>query len=329
MELEGKKVLVTGAGGFIGSHLVEELVKLGAQVRAFIKYNSTGDVGNLEKLTHEIFKKVEIVFGDIQNIESVKKAVTDMDVVFHLGALISIPYSYENPREYFDVNTIGTLNILEAAKECKTGKVVITSTSEVYGTAIYTPIDENHPLQAQSPYSASKIAAEKIAESFYKSYNVPVAIIRPFNTYGPRQSMRAIIPTIIVQALTQEKIKLGSLTPTRDFNYVKDTVQGFIKIAESENSVGEVTNIGSGKTVSIGELVKMVESILGKELIVETDESRIRPEKSEVKVLLCNNTKAKNLIGWVPNVSLHDGLKEVIDYVKDNIKEFDSGKYCI
>jgi len=329
MNLQGKKVLVTGAGGFIASHLVEELVRVGADVRALVKYNSAGGVGNLKQLPPETYKALEIISGDIRDVEGIKKAIAGTSVVFHLGALISIPYSYENPREYLDTNTVGTFNVLEASKENKIEKLIVTSTSEVYGTARYKPIDENHPLQAQSPYSASKIAAEKFVESFHKSYNLPVAIIRPFNAYGPRQSMRAIIPTIVAQALTQDKIKLGSLYPTRDFTYVKDTVDGFIKIAESESSCGEVINIGSGKTVSMGELEKMVETILGKKFVVETDEQRVRPEKSEVKVLVCDNSKAKTLLGWYPKVTLFDGLKEVISYVSEHIKEYAPNRYHI
>ncbi len=324
MDLIGKKVLVTGAAGFVGSHLVEELVRLGVIVRAFVKYNSKGGLGNLKKLPKDIFDKLEIIGGDLRDIEGVKKAVESCDVIFHLGALISIPYSYENPRGFIETNVMGTLNILEAAKEFSVKKIVITSTSEVYGTALYEPIDEKHPLQAQSPYAASKIAADKIAESFYRSFNMPIAIIRPFNVYGPRQSTRAIIPTIIYQALTKDKIKLGSLTPKRDFTYVKDTVRGYIKIAESENSIGETINIGFGETVSMGDIVETIKSILEKDFEIETDESRIRPEKSEVRLLICDNKKAKELLGWKPKVSLIEGLKQVINYIKDNLHDYKS-----
>jgi len=327
MELTGKKVLVTGAGGFIGSHLVEELVRKGANVSCFLKYDSKGGLGNLTKIPKEIFDKLEIIRDDLRDIESVKKAVENCDVIFHLGALISIPYSYENPRGYVETNIIGTLNILEAAKNNKNiKKIVITSTSEVYGTALYSPIDEKHPLQAQSPYAASKIASDKLAESFAKSFNLPITIIRPFNAYGPRQSIRAVIPTIIHQALISDRIKLGSLDPKRDFTFVEDTVKGFIKIAESENSIGEVINIGSGKAVSIGEVVETIKSILNKNFEIETDPNKIRPEKSEVKLLICDNKKAKEIIGWEPNVSLKEGLNEVINYIRKNLYDYNSEK---
>jgi len=327
MELTGKKVLVTGAGGFIGSHLVEELVRKGANVRCFLKYNSKGGLGNLTKIPKEIFDKLEIIRDDLRDMESVKKAVENCEVIFHLGALISIPYSYENPRGYVETNVIGTLNILEAAKNNKNiKKIVITSTSEVYGTALYSPIDEKHPLQAQSPYAASKIASDKLAESFAKSFNLPITIIRPFNTYGPRQSIRAVIPTIIYQAITKDKIKLGSLDPKRDFNFVEDTVRGFIKIAESENSIGEVINIGSGKAVSIGEIVEMIKNILNKDFEIETDLDKIRPKESEVRLLICDNKKAKEIIGWGPNISLKEGLNEVINYIRKNLYDYNSEK---
>ncbi|MBI2630275.1 SDR family NAD(P)-dependent oxidoreductase [Candidatus Pacearchaeota archaeon] len=325
MDINGKKVLVTGAAGFIASHLVEELVEKGAEVTAFIRYNSKGDLGNLAKIKKEAFNKIKICRGDLKNIDFVKEIMKNQEIVFHLAAQISIPHSYNDPREFLETNVLGTFNILQAARELGTGKVIITSTSEVYGTAIYSPIDENHPLQAQSPYSASKIAAEKIAESFYKSFGVPVVIVRPFNTYGPRQSTRAVIPTIAYQALFSDKIRLGDLETKRDFNFVKDTVRGFIKVAEAENSIGEVINIGSGKTYSIREVVRMVGEILGKntEELVEFDRTKIRPEKSEVRLLLCDNTKAKNLIGWAPQYSLEQGLREVLEYVKQNKTEHD------
>ncbi len=329
MDLKGKKVLVTGAAGFIASHLVEELVSLGADVRAFIRYKSDSSIGNLMDLPQETLKKIEIIRGDIKNIEIVKEATKDIDVIFHLSAQISVPHSYKDPRDFVETNILGTLNILKAAHENDVKKIIITSSSEVYGTAKYTPIDEEHPSQPQSPYAASKISADKLAESFYKTYGLPVAIIRPFNTYGPRQSTRAVIPTIISQALTKDKIKIGSLTPKRDFNYVKDTVNGFIKIAESENSIGETINVGTGQAVSIGEVIETVEKILGRKLAVETDDNRIRPENSEVKILLCNNAKAKKLIGWEPKFSLEDGLKEVVDYIKNNPNKYNLEGYNI
>ncbi len=324
MDLEGKKLLITGASGFIGSHLTEELVNLGYDVRVFVRYTSDGNLGDLHHLSTDLLKKIEIVRGDLKNYDSVLRAVKDVDVIFHLGALISIPYSYLDPRDFVETNITGTLNILNAAKNFNTKKIIITSTSETYGTATYTPMDEDHPLQAQSPYSASKISADKLAESFYKSFDLPVAIIRPFNTYGPRQSMRAVLPTIIYHALAKDKLKLGSLSPQRDLTFVKDTVLGFIKIAESEKSVGEIINIGSGRTISIGELVGKVSKILNKELIVEEVKEKIRPEKSEVDILLCNNEKAKNLVGWEPIVSLDEGITEVISYVRENLDRYDS-----
>ena len=322
MEIKGKKVLVTGAGGFIGSHLVEKLAEIGAHVRAFVMYTSTGTLENLDVIPREVLSKIEIVYGDLRSIESVRKAVKGCEVIFHLGALISIAYSYHDPLDFVQTNVLGTFNILQASKEFEIKKIIITSTSEVYGTALFSPINEEHPLQAQSPYSATKISADKLAESFYKSYNTPVAIIRPFNTYGPRQSIRAVIPTIIYQTITQDKIKIGSLAPKRDFTFVKDTVEGFIKVAESENSIGETINIGSGKTISIGDLANTIQKILGKSLIIETDEKKVRPDKSEVNLLLCDNSKAKKLIGWEPKVSLEEGLEECISYVKNNLNKY-------
>jgi len=322
MELVDKKVLVTGASGFIGSHLTEELAKMGCRVRAFIKYKSSGDLGNLEELSPGLLEKIEIIRGDLKNPDSVKRAVKNIDVVFHLGALISIPYSYVDPREFVETNVTGTLNILKACQEENVKKIIITSTSEVYGTGKYTPIDEKHPLQAQSPYSASKMSADKLAESFYNTYNLPVTIIRPFNSYGPRQSRRAVIPTIIYQALTSKELSLGSLEPKRDFTYVKDTVQGFIKVAESDNSIGEIFNISSGKTISIRELVETIGKIIGKELIPNKDQKKIRPEKSEVMILLGDNRKAKEIIKWEPKYSLEEGLKEVVKYIKQNLNSY-------
>lgn len=327
MDLIQKRVLVTGAGGFIGSHLVEKLVSLGARVRCFVRYRGDGGIGELENLSKEILEKIEIVRGDLKNVDSVKRAIKNIEVVFHLGALIAIPYSYEDPRDFIETNVLGTLNILRNCQEENVEKIIITSTSEVYGTAIYSPIDEKHPLQPQSPYSASKIAADNIALSFYRTYNLPVTIIRPFNTFGPRQSTRAVIPTIITQALTKDSIKLGSLSPKRDFNFVEDTVEGFIKIAESDNSEGKVINIGSGKTISIGGIIEIIKKIMGKDFIVETDEERIRPEKSEVGFLLCDNTKAKNILGWEPKNSFEEGLHQTIHYIQQNLGKYNPGEY--
>jgi dTDP-glucose 4,6-dehydratase len=315
-----KKVLVTGAGGFIGSHLIERLIDLGADVKGFARYNSRNDWGLLEIIPPQKLDSLQIVSGDLQDFDAVFSAVRDVDVIFHLGSLISIPYSYIRPRDTIENNILSTLNILTAARDSGVEKVVHTSSSEVYGTALYVPIDEKHPLQGQSPYSASKIGADKIAESFYCSFDLPVATIRPFNTYGPRQSARAIIPTIITQAIEQEKIKLGSLFPTRDYTFVKDTVNGFIKMAESKSSIGEVINIGSNFEISMGDLAQRISSLLNKDIEIVQDSSRVRPLKSEVKRLWCDNAKAKRLLGWEPQVSLDEGLKETIDWISENKK---------
>jgi dTDP-glucose 4,6-dehydratase len=315
-----KKVLVTGAGGFIGSHLIERLIDLGADVKGFARYNSRNDWGLLEIIPPQKLDSLQIVSGDLQDFDAVFSAVRDVDVIFHLGSLISIPYSYIRPRDTIENNILSTLNILTAARDLGVEKVVHTSSSEVYGTALYVPIDEKHPLQGQSPYSASKIGADKIAESFYCSFDLPVATIRPFNTYGPRQSARAIIPTIITQAIEQEKIKLGSLFPTRDYTFVKDTVNGFIRTAESKSSIGEVINIGSNFEISMGDLAQRISSLLNKDIEIVQDSSRVRPLKSEVKRLWCDNAKAKRLLGWEPQVSLDEGLKETIEWISENKK---------
>jgi NAD dependent epimerase/dehydratase len=315
-----KKVLVTGAGGFIGSHLIERLIDLGADVKGFARYNSRNDWGLLEIIPSQKLDSLQIISGDLQDYDAVFSAVRDVDVIFHLGSLISIPYSYIRPRDTIENNILSTLNILTAARDSGVEKVVHTSSSEVYGTALYVPIDEKHPLQGQSPYSASKIGADKIAESFYCSFDLPVATIRPFNTYGPRQSARAIIPTIITQAIEQEKIKLGSLFPTRDYTFVKDTVNGFISTAESKSSIGEVINIGSNFEISMGDLAQRISSLLNKDIKIVQDSSRVRPLKSEVKRLWCDNAKAKRLLGWEPQVSLDEGLKETIEWISENKK---------
>lgn len=317
MNWKNKKVLVTGAGGFIGSHLTERLVSLGANVRAFVHYNSRNDWGNLELISQEAKEKIEVVSGDIQDPFSVEKAVKDTDMIFHLAALIGIPYSYAAPESYVNVNIKGTLNVMQACMSHEVEKVISTSTSETYGTAQYVPIDEKHPLQGQSPYSASKIGADKIAESYYLSFALPVAIIRPFNTFGPRQSARAIIPTIISQAMNSKEIKIGSLEPVRDFNYVGDTISGFIKLAESERSIGEVINIGRGEGISIEDLIDKTLKLMGKEdikIISETE--RIRPDNSEVMRLICDNSKAKKLINWAPSCTLENGLSETIKWIE-------------
>lgn len=320
---QSKKVLVTGAGGFIGSHLTEGLVKAGAKIRAFIRYNSRNDWGNLELLDRSVIDHIEIFTGDIQDPFAVKKAVKNCEILFHLAALIGIPYSYVAPEHYINTNVIGTLNILEACLAEDIEQLVHTSTSETYGTAIYTPIDEKHPLQGQSPYSASKISADKLAESYYLSFNLPVSTIRPFNTFGPRQSARAVIPTIISQALLGfEKIKLGSVTPVRDFLYVKDTVKGFMAIAEHKESIGHVINVGYGKGITIGELALKIFDLTATRASITSDEERIRPNRSEVFELICNNRKAGEIINWQPTFTLEEGLKETIDYIGKNIKRY-------
>jgi NAD dependent epimerase/dehydratase len=318
ISLKNKKVLVTGAAGFIGSHLTEELVKRGAKVQAFVHYNSRNSYGNLEFLEKDLLKSIEIHSGDITDPFSVDKAVEGCEVVFHLAALIAIPYSYVAPASYVETNVKGTLNVMHACLTHKVEKVIHTSTSETYGTAIYSPIDEKHPLQGQSPYSASKIGADKITESFYCSFNLPVATIRPFNTFGPRQSARAVIPTIISQALVSDTIRLGSLTPVRDFNFVKDTVAGFVLVAESDASVGQVINVGSGREITIGELANKIVAIIGGNKKITTDTTRVRPENSEVMKLLANNSKALSLIGYAPKHTIDEGLALVIDFVRKN-----------
>lgn len=330
MLLDNKKVLVTGAEGFIGSHLTERLVKAGARVKAMVQYNSFGSWGWIDTFDDEIKNEIEIYMGDVREFDSVSKAVAGADAVLHLAALIAIPYSYQTPSAYVKTNVEGTLNILEACRINGTQKVVHTSTSEVYGSAQYVPIDERHPLQGQSPYSASKIGADKMAESYYTSFDLPVATIRPFNTYGPRQSARAVIPTIISQLLGgKEKISLGSLTPTRDFNYVKDTVEGFIKVAESDASIGQVINIGSGREISIGSLVDKIISITGVNVEVESEDNRRRPEKSEVNRLLCDNKRAQELLGWAPKYTLDDGLRATVEWIKENMGRFKTSIYNI
>lgn len=336
MNLDNKKILVTGAGGFIGSHLVETLVLDGCDVRAFVRYNSKNSFGWLDTFPQHIKSNIDIFSGDIRDPYGVKKAITGCDIIFHLAALIAIPYSYHSPETYVDTNIKGTLNVLQAAREQNIGKIVHTSTSEVYGTARFVPITEDHPLQGQSPYSATKIGSDQMALSFYNSFKTPVAIIRPFNTYGPRQSARAVIPTIISQiAKGEKKIKLGALHPTRDFNYVKDTVRGFIAIAKSDRSIGEVINIGSNFEVSIGDTVRIIAETIGKKIEIITDDQRIRPEKSEVERLWADNTKAKRLTGWEPEYSGLDGFKKGLAETAvwlsdpDNLKEYKTDIYNV
>jgi NAD dependent epimerase/dehydratase len=324
------KVLVTGSDGFIGSHLVELLCKKGYDVRAFCFYNSFGSRGWLEKTDSSIEKEIEFFMGDIRDPNGVRKAMEGVDTVYHLAALIAIPFSYHSPDSYVDTNIKGTLNVLNAAREFKTGRVICTSTSEVYGTAKYVPIDENHPFQGQSPYSATKIGADRLAESFYRSFDLPVTIVRPFNTYGPRQSARAVIPTIITQLLSgEDSIKLGSLTPTRDFNYVKDTVRGFLELANSPNAIGEEVNIATGVEISIGELAEELISQINPKATIKCDAVRIRPENSEVERLLGCNKKIKALCGYEPEYSLKEGLKETISWIKENMSAYKPDIYNI
>jgi NAD dependent epimerase/dehydratase len=322
MKIEGKKSLVTGAGGFIGSHLVEALVTMGAEVRVFVRYNSRGDLGLLERLPREIKLEIEVFTGDLKDPEAIRRPAKGCELVFHLGSLIAIPYSYINPMDFVQTNIVGTGNLLNACLGNNVEKIVHTSTSEVYGTAIYCPIDEKHPLQAQSPYSATKIAADKLAESYYRAFGLPVAIARPFNTYGPRQSARAVVPTIILQALHGNKVMLGSVEPERDFTYVEDTLSGLIEVAKSVQSVGEVINIGFGREISISELAQVILSVMGKEAAILKEERRVRPEKSEVERLMCDNSKARKLLEWEPRISLKEGLIRTIDWFKSHSSEY-------
>lgn len=325
-----EKILVTGADGFIGSHLTEELVKQGFDVKAFSLYNSFNTWGWLDTLPQDIMENVEVFTGDVRDPNGVREAMKGTDAVFHLAALIAIPFSYHSPDAYVDTNIKGTLNVLQAAKQLDLDKVLITSTSEVYGTAQYVPIDESHPYQGQSPYSATKIGADRLAESFYRSFGLPVAIVRPFNTYGPRQSARAVIPTIITQLLAgKEEIRLGSLTPTRDFNFVKDTAQGFIEIYRSDKTVGEEINIATQDEISIGELAEELIKQINPQAKIVCDEERLRPEKSEVNRLLGSNEKIKMLTDWEPRFTFEEGLAQTIDFFRDNLEKYKVDIYNI
>lgn len=332
MNIKNRKILVTGADGFIGSHLVEALLEEGCNVKAFVYYNSFNSWGWLDTLPKNKLKNIEIFAGDIRDPNGVRTAMKGADAVFHLAALIGIPFSYHSPDSYIDTNVKGTLNVLQAARDLGTERIVVTSTSEVYGTARYAPIDEKHPLQGQSPYSASKIGADKIAESFHLSFKLPVITARPFNTYGPRQSARAIIPTIITQLLNgQTKIKLGSLHPTRDLNYVTDTCASFIALAKCDAAIGQTVNIGSGREITMGDLAKLIIAVSKKKALLTADSQRKRPAKSEVERLLCGNTLIHKLTGWAPKVSLEKGLLNTIAWFKDaeNMKKYKSDIYNV
>jgi NAD dependent epimerase/dehydratase len=327
--LTNMPVLVTGAGGFIASHLAERLVAEGAKVRAFVRYTARSDIGYLRLAPPDVHSKIEFVFGDLRDEHAVAEAMRGVDVVFHLGALIAIPYSYVHPREVVETNVIGTLNVLMAAKQHRTPRVIHTSTSEVYGTAVRVPIDEDHPLQGQSPYSASKIGADKLVESFVRSFEIPAVTIRPFNTYGPRQSARAVIPTIISQALTRDEIYLGDLTPTRDFTYVADTADAFVRAATANDVIGDTINLGNDREISIGELARLIIHLIDRPIELKTDPARVRPAASEVRQLHADNRRAKAKLGWSPHTSFEDGLRATIEWIRAHPEYFTPERYTV
>ncbi len=330
MQLENKRVLITGADGFIGSHLCESLVKENCHIKALSQYNSFNNWGWLEDVS--AINDIEVLSGDVRDLQYIKRISKDVDLIFHLAALIAIPYSYIAPESYIDTNIKGTLNLCQAALENNVKKLLVTSTSEVYGSALYVPIDETHPLQAQSPYSASKIGADALAHSFYSSFDLPLTIVRPFNTYGPRQSARAVIPTIITQIASGKKqIQLGDLSPTRDFNYVKDICKAFIMLAKNDNCLGETINIGSNSEISIKDTLELIKKIMQSDVEFITDSSRIRPDKSEVNRLCCDNTKIKELVGYEADYSLEEGLKECVEWFtnKKNLKKYKADIYNV
>ena len=327
MNWYGKKVLVTGAGGFIASHLVETLAQRGVHVRAFVRYNSRNDPGLLNQLPANLSSEVEIIPGDLRDLPAVQQAIHGVDLVFHLGALIAIPYSYLHPSEVVETNVLGTLNILLAARSAATPRIIHTSTSEVYGTALRVPIDESHPLQGQSPYSASKIGADKLAESFFCAFGLPVVTVRPFNTFGPRQSARAVIPTIISQILSQDALHLGSLDTRRDFTYISDTIAGFLAAAETSDIEGQVFNLGTGRDVTIGELVQIITRLMGRQLPIIQETERLRPAKSEVMRLISDNRLAAQRLGWRPQISLEEGLVQTIAWVRAHQDQYQPNQY--
>ena len=329
MDWAGKRVLVTGGGGFIGSNVIEALARRGAAVTAFVRYNGSASTGTIEFLPGDVRGALKIVAGDLADPATASGLVAGQDIVFHLAALVGIPYSYIHPIEVVRTNTMGTAYLLEACRLQGIERIVCFSTSEVYGTALYAPIDEEHPLQAQSPYSASKIGSDQIALSYFRAFGVPVSIARPFNTYGPRQSSRAVIPTIITQALRGGSVRLGSVTPTRDLCYAGDTAEGVIRICESQATLGEVINLGTGREISIGELAEMIFAIIGRKPDIVTDEQRIRPGKSEVMRLIANSDKALRLCGWKPSVTLEEGLARTVDWIKANPSFFKTQEYHV
>lgn len=329
IDWKNTKTVVTGAAGFIGSHLVERLLERGADVTAFIRYNSNNSAGRLNYIDEAKRQRLRIVSGDIGELETVRGVLSGQDVVFHLAALVGIPYSYVHPNEVVEVNTIGTLNVLTAAKDNRLRKVVVTSTSEVYGTALAVPIDERHPKQPQSPYSASKIAADALALSFHLSFDSPVVVVRPFNTYGPRQSDRAIIPTIISQALTRGEIVIGNTKPTRDFTYVTDTVDGMLLAADCDQCVGQEINLGAGHEISIGDLAERIRRMAGDGVTIRHSDERVRPAKSEVERLLSSNAKMRELTGWQTTVSLDEGLRRTMDWIRQHAELYNPGQYRI
>lgn len=330
MHWEGKSVLVTGAGGFVGSHLTERLLELGARVKAFVRYNSRNDYGLLELLPGQKLAEIEVFAADLRDSEAVRRAAEKTDIIFHLGSLIAIPYSYINPAATIETNVIGAVNVMSAAREVGMERVVHTSTSEVYGTAQYVPMDEKHPLQGQSPYSASKIGADMVAESYRRSFEIPVAIIRPFNTFGPRQSARAVIPTIISQTLSDvSQVTLGSVHPKRDYTYVDDLVDAFIRMAEVPEAIGETINIGSGFDISIGDIVEKVFALTGVSKPISRDAGRIRPVESEVQRLCCDSTKAKQLLGWEPRIGFEEGLQKTVKWMSDHLESYKAGIYNV
>ncbi|MGN6372018.1 MAG: SDR family NAD(P)-dependent oxidoreductase [Solirubrobacteraceae bacterium] len=329
MDVAGRQVLVTGAGGFIGAHLVAKLVAEGARVRGFVRYNSRNERGTLDWLDADVMSEIEVVSGELRDIESVSRAAKGSEMVFHLGAQIAIPYSYVNPRDYFEVNVLGSLNVAQAALSAGVSRLVHTSTSEVYGTARSVPITEAHPLEPQSPYAASKVAADKLMDSFHRSFDLPVTIVRPFNTYGPFQSARAIIPTIMTQALAGDTVRLGSLHPRRDLTFVEDTAAAFVAVARAPETIGTTLQLGTGEDVSVGDLVELVGGLVGKDLVVEQDSERIRPSKSEVELLKSDPTMVQRLAGWEAAVPLREGLARTLDWIERNLERYRIGQYVI